>query len=59
MKHKKYSLTNENAQKIVDSFEKESSKVKPKFESRYVQAGDESFKKVKSAIKNNNKGPLC
>lgn len=58
MKHKKYSLDNESAQRIVDSFEKEVSNPKAKFKSRYVQVGDESFKKVQSAIKNNNKGSL-
>lgn len=55
MKNSRYSLDEKKAKKVLWSFNKESGQKQIKFNSRYVQPGDECFKKVGDALKSRNK----
>lgn len=58
MKSSKYSLNEKKAEKVLASFDKEVGQKNLKFNSRYVQSGDEYFKKIGDALKSKSKEPL-
>ena len=58
MKSSKYSLNEKKAKKVLASFDKEVGQKNLKFNSRYVQPGDEYFKKIGDALKSKSKEPL-